>query len=64
MAENKFKYFEITTTSVVKASSMADAQKIARSNRRTVSGVHGELLYQDVDVERITALQAREQIEE
>ena len=63
MAENKFKYFTVTTTSIVKASNMAEAEKIASGNRRTVSGVSGELLFKDVDVERITAIKAREQLE-
>jgi hypothetical protein len=63
MAENKFKYFTVTTTSIVKASNMSEAEKIASGSRRTVSGVAGELLFKDVDVERITAVKAREQIE-
>ncbi len=63
MAENKFKYFTVTTTSIVKASNMTEAEKIASGNRRTVSGVSGELLFKDVDVERITAVKAREQLE-
>lgn len=63
MAENKFKYFTVTTTSIVKASNMTDAEKIANGSRRTVSGISGELLFKDVDVERITAVKAREQIE-
>jgi hypothetical protein len=63
MAENKFKYFTVTTTSVVKAPTSAEAQKIAKSNNRKVSGVRGELLFKDVEVERITAVKAREQIE-
>lgn len=63
MAENKFKYFTVTTTSIVKASNMSEAEKIASGSRRTVAGVAGELLFKDVDVERITAVKAREQIE-
>lgn len=62
MSENKFKYFTVTTTSIVKANTMAEAEKLAKSNRRTIPGVSGELLFRDVDVERITAVQAREQI--
>lgn len=64
MSDNKFKYFAVTTTSIVKANSKVDAEKIAMSNRRKGVGVAGELLYKDVEVERITALQAREQIED
>jgi hypothetical protein len=62
MSENKFKYFTVTTTSIVKANTMADAEKLAKSNRRTLPGVSGELMFRDVDVERISAVQAREQI--
>jgi hypothetical protein len=63
MAENKFKYFTITTTSIVKAPTVAEAQKIASSNSRKLTGTRGELLFKDVDVQRITAIQAREQVE-
>ncbi len=63
MAENKFKYFTVTTTSIVKAANKTEAEKIASSSRRKVAGVAGELIFKDVDVERITAIKAREQIE-
>lgn len=62
MSDNKLKYFTVTTTAVVKANNKSEAQKIAMSNRRTVSNVQGELLYKDVEVDRITAVQAREQL--
>jgi hypothetical protein len=62
MSENKFKYFTVTTTSIVKANTMAEAEKLAKSNRRTLPGVSGELMFRDVDVERISAVQARELI--
>ena len=62
MSDNKFKYFTVTTTSIVKANTMAEAEKLAKSNRRTIPGVAGELLFKDFDVERISAVQAREQI--
>lgn len=60
MSDNKFKYFSVTTTSVVKANNKADAEKIATATRRN-SGVAGELIFKDVEVERISAMQAREQ---
>jgi len=60
MSDNKFKYFTVVTSSVVRANNKADAEKIAMSNRRTLKSVQGELLYKDVDVDRITAVQARE----
>jgi len=63
MAENKFKYFTVTTTSIVKAPTATEAQKIAKSSTRKVSGARGELLFKDVEVERITAVEARKQVE-
>lgn len=61
MADNKFKYFTVTTTSIVKAPNKASAEKIALSTRGKVSGVNGEMLYKDVEVDRITAVEARNQ---
>jgi len=61
VSENKFKYFTITTTSIVKAPTVAEAQKIASGNSRKLTGTRGELLFKDVDVQRITAVEAREQ---
>lgn len=63
MPENKFKYFTVTTTSIVKAANKTEAEKIASGSRRKVPGVVGELIFKDVEVERITAIKAREQIE-
>lgn len=60
MTDNKLNYFTVTTTAVVKAKNKTHAEKIAMSNRRTTSGVPGELLYKDIDVDRITAIEARE----
>ena len=60
MSENKFKYFAVTTTTLVKANSKADAEKIAEGRR----GVRGELLATYVDVDRISSIEAREQLEE
>jgi len=60
MSDNKFKYFTVTTTAIVKANNKADAEKIAMSNRRTTKGTAGELLYKDMDVDRISAVEARE----
>lgn len=61
MSENKFKYFTVTTTTVVKANNKTEAEKIAMSNSRKLP-VNGELIYRDVEVERISAIQAREQL--
>lgn len=60
MSDNKFKYFAVTTTTLVKANSKTDAQKVAMGRR----GVSGELLFMSTDVERISSVEAREQIEE
>jgi len=60
MSENKFKYFAVTTTTLVKANSKADAQKIALNRR----GVNGEVLFKSTDIERITSAEAHEQLEE
>jgi hypothetical protein len=62
MSNNKFKYFTVTTTSIVKAPNKATAEKIALSSRGKVSGAMGELLYKDVEVDRITSVQAHDQI--
>ena len=61
MVENKFKYFSVTTTSIVKAANIKQAEKVASSNGNYVSGVSGEILFKDVEVERITAVEARQQ---
>lgn len=60
MSDNKLNYFTVTTTAVVKAKNKTDAEKIAMSNRRTTKSAPGELLYKDIDVDRITSVQARE----
>lgn len=58
MSENKFKYFTVTTTTLVKANTKADAEKLAMGRR----GVTGEVMFRDVEIERISAVEAREQI--
>jgi hypothetical protein len=58
MSDNKFKYFTVTTTTLVKANNKADAQKLAMGRR----GVTGEVMFNDVEIERISAVEAREQI--
>jgi len=61
MSDNKFKYFTVTATSLVKANNKTDAEKIATSSSNRRSSM-GELIYRDVDVERISAVEAREQM--
>jgi hypothetical protein len=58
MSDNKFKYFTVTTTTLVKANNQGDAQKLAMGRR----GVTGEVMFKDVEIERISAIEAREQI--
>jgi hypothetical protein len=62
MSNNKFKYFTVTTTSIVKAPNKTMAEKIALSSRGKVAGATGELLYKDVEVDRITSVEAHGQL--
>lgn len=59
MSDNKFKYYTVTTTTLVKAKNQTDAQKLTMNRR----GVSGEVLFSDIDIERISAIEARQQIE-
>jgi len=59
VSDNKFKYFEVNTTTVVKALNKTDAVKAAASTKR-VPGT--EVLDTWADVDRISAVQARELI--
>ena len=59
MSENKLKYFTVTSTSIVKANNKADAEKIAVSNRKPAN-VEGKLIFKDMEIERISAAEARE----
>jgi hypothetical protein len=59
MSDNKFKYFEVTTTALVKASSKADAEKLAMGRR----GITGEVLSKHTEIDRISAIDAREMLE-
>lgn len=60
MSDNKFKYFAVTTTTLVKANSKTDAQKLAMSRR----GIQGEVLFRSTDIERISSAEAHDQLEE
>ena len=59
MSENKFKYFEVTTTALVKANSKADAEKLSMGRR----GVTGEVLSKHTEIDRISAIDARDLLE-
>lgn len=52
---NKFRYYTVTTTSVVRANNKTDALALAMNRR----GVAGQNLFTERDVERITAAEAR-----
>jgi hypothetical protein len=45
MLRNKFKYFTVTTTSIVKASNKNDAQKLAMGRRRLNGEITIKILY-------------------
>jgi hypothetical protein len=60
MSDNKFKYFAVTTTTLVKANNKTDAQKLSMGRR----GITGEVLFNTTDIERISSIEARDQIEE
>jgi hypothetical protein len=62
MSSNKYKYFVVTTTSVVKAPNKAIAQELATSTRKSKIGIPGEMLFRDIDIERITAVEAQSHI--
>ena len=59
MSENKFNYFEVTTSFLVKAKNKSEAEKVARGNKST----RGEILSTNVDVERVSAVAVREMLE-
>ena len=59
MAENKFNYFEVTTSYVVKAKNKAEAEKVALGRR----GVKGEVITSKTNVDRISAVEVREMLE-
>ncbi len=62
MSGNKYKYFVVTTTSVVKAPNKSVAQEIATSSRRIKAGAQGEMMFRDIDIERISAVEAQTHI--
>jgi hypothetical protein len=60
MSENKLKYFTVNTTTLVKANNKSEAEKIAASNRRKLQGVDGEALVKQIEVDRISAAEAKQ----
>ncbi len=55
MSDNKFRYYTVTETTVVKACNSTDARAIARGRR----GVAGQVVDQTSGVERISAVEAK-----
>lgn len=60
MSDNKFKYFELVTTALVKANSKTDAEKLVLGRR----GIPGEVLDISTEIERISAVEVREMLED
>jgi len=58
MSDNKFNYFAVVTTTLVKAKNKQDAEKISVGRR----GVNGEILFKSTDIERISSVQAHKQV--
>lgn len=58
-SSNKFRYYEVTHSSIVRALNATDAAKIAEGKR----GVRGSLLGEVMDTFRITADEARSVVE-
>lgn len=54
-ASNKFRYYTVETSTVVKALNKTDARAVARGRR----GIPGTVLDTTVGVERVTASEAR-----
>jgi hypothetical protein len=59
MAENKFNYFEVTTSYVVKAKNKSEAEKVVLGRR----GFKGEIITSKTNVDRISAVEVREMLE-
>jgi len=62
MSDNKLKYFTVTATSIVKANNKTGAEKLAMSTGRRPVGVAGEVIFKDVEIERISAVEAHDQL--
>ncbi len=60
MSANKFRYYEVSNTAIVKANNMTDAQALVRGRKN----VTGQILATDVDVTRLSASEAQSFISE
>lgn len=54
MSDSKFRYYSVTTTTVVRANNKTDALALAKNRR----GVPGQSLQEDVWIDRIPASEA------
>ena len=54
MSSNKFNYYTVTSTSVIKATNKSDALALAMNRR----GVSGQVLANDTEIDRIPAAEA------
>ena len=59
MPENKFNYFEVVTSYIVKAKNKSEAEKIIHGRR----GAKGEVITSKTNIDRISAVEVREMIE-
>lgn len=59
MPENKFNYFEVVTSYIVKAKNKSEAEKIILGRR----GAKGEVITSKTNIDRISAVEVREMIE-
>lgn len=60
MSSNKLRYYEVVSSTIVRANNMTDAQAIAKGRKN----VPGNLLWSDVDTSRISASEAQKFVEE
>jgi len=57
MPENKFNYFAVVTTTLVKSKNKKEAEKVSFGFRKS----EGEILFKSTDIERISSLEAHKQ---
>lgn len=60
MSDNKFRYYEVSTTSIVQANNMTDAEAIARGRKN----IPGHVLGVGTETLRLSASEARERVSE
>lgn len=58
MSDNKFNYYAVTKTVLVKAKNKQEAEKVAAGRRNAP----GEILFTATDIERISSAQAQKEI--